>query len=317
MYVLGNGVDQDIEKGVGLIHASAEGGNAVAQTAMGCLLAEGQHYAEAIHWFARAAEQEHGPAYYYMGLMAFEGLGVDRNTEQSFNLMNKAVIYGYTEAPERLQAHLDAKSDKHDAAVDFTSGSDTCPSCEGAGCRSCSGDGKLNGYQQVLGLELYDAVFSGTPSQSTKSDDWSVYASPPSPQQSATVGRPVAKQAKTVQKAYCPSCGHIHTEGTGNYMRTTKCPNCGTSLRPSSSIDSWKKASSANQHDATVCQSCGLVMRSLRSGGTSCKLCGGRTKADYVQASWTKKYRCKDCNAVYEFNRTPHAKCCGRQLVPQ
>ncbi len=75
LYLQGRGVPRDEAKGTDLIRRAAEAGVAAAQYAMGVLLVEGRgglpkDPATAAQWFKAAADQNHVPAYCWLGELA-------------------------------------------------------------------------------------------------------------------------------------------------------------------------------------------------------------------------------------------------------
>ena len=55
-------------------------------------------YEQAVHWFTKAAEQEHIIAQFRLGWCYFDGYGVEQNIEQGFFWTIKSAEQGYVEA---------------------------------------------------------------------------------------------------------------------------------------------------------------------------------------------------------------------------
>ena len=88
------------------VEAQAERGVAEAQFTLGSKFANGkgaaQDYAQAVHWFRRAAEQSHVLAQLNLSVMYAEGQGVPCDKAQSLLWINRAAHLGNAAAQFRL-----------------------------------------------------------------------------------------------------------------------------------------------------------------------------------------------------------------------
>lgn len=86
--------------------SQAEGGNARAQNLLGEIYAEGkqmrQDYAQAAHWYRKAADQGLDKAQYNLGVLHDIGQGVERNESEAAQWYHKAAEAGNTDAQYTL-----------------------------------------------------------------------------------------------------------------------------------------------------------------------------------------------------------------------
>ncbi len=88
----------------------AEGGNAVAQVALGQVLRNPANpqrdSAEALEWFTKAAEQEHADGLFWLGVMHRLGEAVPKDSDQALQLWQKAAEAGSVAAQGALAQAL-------------------------------------------------------------------------------------------------------------------------------------------------------------------------------------------------------------------
>jgi TPR repeat protein len=77
-------------EGLYWLHAAATQGDAAAQVALGKRYLHGsaqlpRDYAQALHWFGLAGQQQHPAAAYYLGVQYANGYGVPANPTQAFS----------------------------------------------------------------------------------------------------------------------------------------------------------------------------------------------------------------------------------------
>ena len=86
------GVNEDID--LVLAKELAEKGDAVAQTSIGFMYANGQGVErdekEAVKWYSKAAEQDHTPAQFFLGFMYVKGRGVEKDDREASRWYRKA-----------------------------------------------------------------------------------------------------------------------------------------------------------------------------------------------------------------------------------
>src|ERR1700677_811785 len=89
-YLLGYGVQIDVETASTLISASAKTGNPVGERFLGFMYESGQgmpqSYSEAIRWYQASSEQGDGNAFDKLGLLYLYGRGAHRNPSIAFQL---------------------------------------------------------------------------------------------------------------------------------------------------------------------------------------------------------------------------------------
>ena len=87
------------ETGVAFWRPLAERGNAAAQTSLGLLYQTGkdgavQDYTEAVKWYRLAATQGYRPAFFHLGEMYVDGLGVPKDYVRAHMWWNLAAAAG-------------------------------------------------------------------------------------------------------------------------------------------------------------------------------------------------------------------------------
>lgn len=96
------------EHTIELLEKSAQEGNTQAQTAMGLMYLTGQvvdqDTEKGRHWLEKAADQGDITAQYNLGLIYLEGIGVEKDLKQAVDWLKKAAQKGHLEA----KAYLDA-----------------------------------------------------------------------------------------------------------------------------------------------------------------------------------------------------------------
>ena len=104
------------------LRASAEGGNATAQTFLGYTYFEGKgvtnNYAEAVKWFRQAAEQGNTLARALLGIAYYEGKGVARNYDEAFKWSRGAAEQGHALAQRTLGLCYQAGKGAHKNAAE-------------------------------------------------------------------------------------------------------------------------------------------------------------------------------------------------------
>jgi len=102
MYVLGQGVDQDISQGMDWQVRAAEQGLAEAQFEIGLQYLSGavleQNSESALDMFNKAANQRHLPALKQLGTMYFQGVGVEKDLVQAHLWFSAANLSGEKDA---------------------------------------------------------------------------------------------------------------------------------------------------------------------------------------------------------------------------
>lgn len=87
MYANGQGVPQDDKEAVAWYHKAAEQGEADAQTFLGAMYSKGkevpQNYEKAATWYRKAADQGYAPAQFNLGVMYANGQGVSLDLVQA------------------------------------------------------------------------------------------------------------------------------------------------------------------------------------------------------------------------------------------
>ena len=101
------GVEQDWDKGIGLIRKAAEKDYPNAQFVLGMLCVESEghlprDFTEAIKWWRKAAEQGFADAEYMLGKAYFEGLGVPKSIPTAIAWWTKAAARGHEAAIQDL-----------------------------------------------------------------------------------------------------------------------------------------------------------------------------------------------------------------------
>ncbi|MFT4560670.1 MAG: TPR repeat protein [Gammaproteobacteria bacterium] len=106
LYFRGEGVEKDIDVGIGWYRRAAVLGNRDAQYNLGVAHAFGegveQSDVEAVHWYRRAAEQGSPVAQFSLGMSYALGEGVTRDDEQSLKWYRAAAENGYAAAQYNL-----------------------------------------------------------------------------------------------------------------------------------------------------------------------------------------------------------------------
>jgi TPR repeat protein len=106
LYLNGEGVKKDPQKGKRLLEQAAESGNVDAQNNLGMLYFE-KDYSLAAYWFDRAARQDFPYAQYNLAVMYLDGLGVKQNKESAIFWMQKAASQGYLIAIKTLDSIME------------------------------------------------------------------------------------------------------------------------------------------------------------------------------------------------------------------
>ena len=105
-YVDGNGVAQDVAKGLKLIRAAAEQGYAPAQNYLGNCYANGRwvgrNPTKAVEYYRKAADLEHAWAQYNLGNCYYNGQGVAQSHEKAVKWYRKAAKKGINWAQYKL-----------------------------------------------------------------------------------------------------------------------------------------------------------------------------------------------------------------------
>ena len=98
--------DENYGKAAEWYFRSAEQGNADAQYRLGLLYYNGrgveQNYQEAVKWFTEAANQNHSEALDLLGILAEKGYGMDQDEQQAAEWYLKSAEQGNTDAQYRL-----------------------------------------------------------------------------------------------------------------------------------------------------------------------------------------------------------------------
>lgn len=88
----------------------AENGDAESQLIFGTCYATGdgveQDYRKAVHWFRKAAMQEHMQAFYNLGVCNQHGYGMPQNHMTALSWLEKAAQHGHKEAQAILKDDL-------------------------------------------------------------------------------------------------------------------------------------------------------------------------------------------------------------------
>ena len=96
MYADGQGVPQDDQEAMKWFRKAAEQGNALAQYNLGVAYANGegvsQDYPEAVKWYRKAAGQENASAQYNLASMYFSGHGVPQDYVLAHMWANRAAL---------------------------------------------------------------------------------------------------------------------------------------------------------------------------------------------------------------------------------
>ncbi len=102
LYINGNGVPKDVEKGIKLLHAAAAQNHPVAELNLGILTSAGLGVAKdpaaAVQWFRKAAQQGDPGAQNQLGLAYEHGTGVPQNYADARDWYGKAVEQDHAEA---------------------------------------------------------------------------------------------------------------------------------------------------------------------------------------------------------------------------
>jgi len=106
LYINGEGVEEDPQKGKLFLEQAAESGNVDAQNNLGMLYLE-KNYSAAAYWFDRAARQDFPYAQYNLAVMYLDGLGVKQNKESAIFWMQKAANQGYLIAMKTLDTIME------------------------------------------------------------------------------------------------------------------------------------------------------------------------------------------------------------------
>ncbi|CDZ81944.1 Putative beta-lactamase HcpC precursor [Candidatus Rubidus massiliensis] len=93
-YLIGQGVDQNLDKAMEWLKLASDNGNNEATMEVGCCYGKKEDYQNAISWFENAAKQGNAKAKYYLGLYYLEGLGVDSNEQTAKYWFNEALKSG-------------------------------------------------------------------------------------------------------------------------------------------------------------------------------------------------------------------------------
>jgi TPR repeat protein len=106
MYYTGRGVPQDYKQTVDWYRKAAEQGFASAQLLLGRMYATGQgipqDYKQALEWYRRAAEQSDGEAQFCLGWMYEKGRGILRDRTQALSWYRKGAELGNAAAQFKL-----------------------------------------------------------------------------------------------------------------------------------------------------------------------------------------------------------------------
>ena len=161
-YLIGDGVKQDIEKGISLLRKAAEGGFVVAQCNLGnaiirrelgiqkddknipashaydessldynkLLLCNKDNLKEAAEWVAKAAHQDYIKAQILLAQLYSRGVGVEQNKQEAIKWLKRAAENGSTQAQFKLiqdsitehEAKLRDKADLGDAEASYEYG---------------------------------------------------------------------------------------------------------------------------------------------------------------------------------------------------
>lgn len=102
--MIGKGLSQDDVEAARWYRLAAEQGNAIAQSNLGSMYANGegvlQGYVEAVRWYRAAAKQRNALAQFMLGGSYFLSQGVKLDIILSHMWVNIAAANGYDEAPE-------------------------------------------------------------------------------------------------------------------------------------------------------------------------------------------------------------------------
>jgi TPR repeat protein len=161
-YFIGDGVKQDVEKGISLLRKAAEGGFVVAQCNLGnaiirrelgiqkddknnpashaydessldyskLLLCNKDNLKEAAEWVAKAAQQDYIKAQILLAQLYSRGVGVEQNKQEAIKWFKRAAENGSTQAQFKLiqdsitehEAKLRDKADRGDAEASYEYG---------------------------------------------------------------------------------------------------------------------------------------------------------------------------------------------------
>ena len=101
-----------LSKFVASMKEDANGGDVTAQFTLGLMYYEGQgvehDYAQARHWLEMAAAQDHADALFTLGEMYIQGNGVAKNPPMAAGWFEKAAREGHAEAQYQLGCLYDA-----------------------------------------------------------------------------------------------------------------------------------------------------------------------------------------------------------------
>jgi uncharacterized protein len=131
MYVYGNGVSKDEERGRKMVEEAARAGNAFAQASLGWVYRQGLAGAQkdaglAAKWYRQAATQGYPAAMSAMGWLYREGFGVEQNYVTSLDWYKKAATAGDSNAISSLgfayQSGIGAARNYTEAAAWFQKG---------------------------------------------------------------------------------------------------------------------------------------------------------------------------------------------------
>ena len=113
-YYYGEGVDQDIQKGIKLLKESWNQGNVKAANLLMQIYIEKDHTA-AFNYILPAAERGDYQAQYYVGMFYSNGMGVDYNLDESIKWYKKSAEQYFVDAYNALAWNLYLKNDLQEA----------------------------------------------------------------------------------------------------------------------------------------------------------------------------------------------------------
>ena len=118
-YLIGLGVEQNISEGLDFMMQSAILGCADAMYYLSGICSERGADEKAFHWMLRAAEGGHVTAMNELGVMYYDGTGVEKNIDEALRWFEKAAAEGNANACTNLALYYSGIDGKFDLALEF------------------------------------------------------------------------------------------------------------------------------------------------------------------------------------------------------
>ena len=108
IYNRGQGVAIDYKRAMAAYKIGAEGGSAIGQYQLGCMLTSGlgiesPDYKQALVWYEKAAAQDNPQAFCGLGVMAMRGQAQTPSWRRALQLYQRAIGLGDQQATEEMQ----------------------------------------------------------------------------------------------------------------------------------------------------------------------------------------------------------------------